>query len=219
MPGVHEEVQHPHLEARVVLEPLLVEGDDLVLPHSQPAGVVARLRRLFRRHPDPELRRHFELVLVEAQLLLVVEDGDDVLESVVEEIHDVLLVLEVLEAVAEDDDVLLQVPRLLQGLDDGHVEGRRGLELDSGPERLRHDVLEVRALGAVAVGVAPAVVVLGDGALEIAPRRLDLVGDDREIGEAKRGLVGLDELHHVDAVKVELVVEDLEALGEVVAVG
>ena len=206
-------MQQLHAQARMIREFLHVERNDLVLSHPQAARIETRFRRLLGRKPNPQRARHVELLLVETELVFVVEYRNEVFEAVVQHVRDVLLVLVVFESVAQHPDLFVDVAGTFEGVDDRDIESRRRFQLRAGFEHLDHHVFEMRALGAIRVGVVATVGDLVDRVVEVLPRPSHSLRDNRHVGEPKRCLVGLDELHHVDPVKIELVVEDLKPLG------
>ena len=167
--GIDEEVEHFEAELGVRLHLFLVERDDVVVADAEARGVEVELGLLFGGNADAELHGFQSVVegAVEGVVfVLVVEDGDDVVEAVAEDAHDVFYVLVFLEAVADDDFVLVDEALRVQLLDEVDVECRRGFEVDVVFQCLLEDEGEVAALGAVAVVVRSAVVGLGDGYVE-----------------------------------------------------
>ena len=141
-------------------------------------------------------------------LLLVVDHGDGVFESVVDQLRDILHVLRTFETVADDVTVLVDDPAVVEGVDDVDVVGRRGFEVDVVFERLFEHEGEVARFGAVAVVVGALVVDLRHGHVEHALGTCDLRGDLRQVGDLQRCAVLLDDLHERNVVQIQLVVLD-----------
>ena len=74
----------------------------------------------------------------------------------------------------------------------------------------------MRTLGAIAVRIRTFVVVLCDGNVENPFRFLNLQADLGQVGNLERRSVLLDDIHEVDAVEVEVMVNNFKSfLGEV----
>ena len=100
---------------------------------------------------------------------IISEDGANYSSILnVENIDDILNVNVFLEAVADDDFVLVDKPLVVELLDEVDVEGRGCFEVDVVLEGFAEHEFKVRRLGAVAVIVAALVVSLGDGDVEEA---------------------------------------------------
>ena len=71
--------------------------------------------------PDADFAFLGNGIVVEVDLLLVVDHGDRVFESVVDQLGDVFDVLRAFEAVADDIAVLVDHAAVVQGVDDVNV--------------------------------------------------------------------------------------------------
>lgn len=153
-------------------------------------------------------RRGFALqALVEhGELVLVVENRDDIVESFIEDVDNVLDVLFFLESVADDDLVFVDKFLRVQFLYKVDVECAGGLQIDVVLQSLFHNKAEMAALGAVAVVIAAFVVSLGDGDIEHPLGALDLGTNLRQIGYLERSAVLFDYFHQWDVVEIELAV-------------
>ena len=208
--GVDEEVEHLELELLAVLELGLVELDDVVVADAEARGVELELGLLLAGDADANLALLGEGVLEQVELLLVVQYGDSVGESVVYELGDVLDILRALESVADDVAVLVDDASVVEGVDDVDVVGRRGLEVDVVLHRLLEHERKVARLGAVAVVVRALVIDLGHRHVEHALGSVDLLRDLGQVGDLERRAVLLDQFHERNVVEVQLVVLDRE---------
>jgi hypothetical protein len=138
----------------------------------------------------------------------------------VDHVHDVLLVFVVLKAIANHEHIFGEVAGTLQVFDNGHIEGGGGFQLNTVFKYLLQDVLEVGAFGAVAVGIGPVVVGFQDSTLKVKPGFLDFFCNDRQVREPERGFVGFDQLHEVEVMEIELILNDFETFrGKLKALG
>lgn len=119
--GIDEEVQHLELELLVLLYLGLVEVDDFIVADTQARRIEVELRFLLARYAYADLAFLGEYVLVEVEFLLVVNDGNSVLEAVVYKLGDVLHILRTLESVADDITVLVDDSAVIQRVDDVNV--------------------------------------------------------------------------------------------------
>lgn len=147
--------------------------------------------------------------------MFVVDDGDDVVEAVFVEVGDVVDILLAFEAVADDEDVLVDETAVVEFLYEVDIECAGGFEIDVVFEGFFHDEAEVAALGAVAVVVGAFVVGLGDGDVEEPLGALNLGAYFGQIGDLQRGSVLLNDFHEGDVVEIEFAVFGAEfVLGE-----
>ena len=210
--GVDEEMQHLELEFLAVAEFCLVEIDDVVVADSQPRGVEVELGFLLAGDADADLALLGERVLEQLQLLLVVQHGDRVRETVVDELGDILDVLRAFETVADDVAVLVDDAAVVEGVDDVDVVGRRGFQMDVVLHGLFQHEREVARLGAVAIVVRTLVVDLRHRHVEHALGAVDLLGDLRQVGDFERSSVLFDQFHQRNVVEIQLVVLDGELI-------
>ena len=116
-----------HLEGvlRVVLDDLFVERHNVVVAYSKTRGVEVELGLFLRRNADAYLHRHFWILqrLVEHRhLVLVVDDGNDVVEAVLVQLRYVVDILLALESVAYYEDVLVYQSAVVELLYEVDVE-------------------------------------------------------------------------------------------------
>ena len=119
--GIDEEVQHFELELLVFLDLGFVEVDDVVVADPQARGVELEFGLLLAGDPDTDFAFFGNGIVVEVDLLLVVDHGDRVFESVVDQLGDVFYVLRAFEAVADDVAVFVDHAAVVQGVDDVNV--------------------------------------------------------------------------------------------------
>ena len=119
--GIDEEVQHFELELLVFLDLGFVEVDDVVVADAQTRGIELELGFLLAGDPDTDFAFFGNGIVVEVDLLLVVDHGDRVFESVVDQLGDVFYVLRAFEAVADDVAVFVDHAAVVQGVDDVNV--------------------------------------------------------------------------------------------------
>ena len=119
--GIDEEVQHFELELLVFLDLGFVEVDDVVVADPQARGVELEFGLLLAGDPDTDFAFFGNGIVVEVDLLLVVDHGDRVFESVVDQLGDVFDVLRAFEAVADDVAVFVDHAAVVQGVDDVNV--------------------------------------------------------------------------------------------------
>jgi len=119
--GIDEEVQHFELELLVFLDLGFVEVDDVVVADPQARGVEFEFGFFLAGDPDADFAFLGNGIVVEVDLLLVVDHGDRVFESVVDQLGDVFDVLRAFEAVADDIAVLVDHAAVVQGVDDVNV--------------------------------------------------------------------------------------------------
>ncbi|CCZ97356.1 unknown [Alistipes sp. CAG:53] len=205
-------MQHLELEFLAVAEFCLVEIDDVVVADSQPRGVEVELGFLLAGDADADLALLGERVLEQLQLLLVVQHGDRVRETVVDELGDILDVLRAFETVADDVAVLVDDAAVVEGVDDVDVVGRRGFQMDVVLHGLFQHEREVARLGAVAIVVRTLVVDLRHRHVEHALGAVDLLGDLRQVGDFERSSVLFDQFHQRNVVEIQLVVLDGELI-------
>ena len=142
----------------------------------------------------------------QVELLLAVEDGNGVDESLVQQLHDVVDVNLTLESVADDVVLLVEKPLLVQRLDQIDVECGGSLDVHVVLQHLRHHKLEMVALGAVTIVVTSFVIGLCDGHVEPSLRLLDVGGDFRQIGDFQWRAVLFDDVHQRHFVEYQVVV-------------
>ena len=128
--GVDEKVQHLQLELLVRFDPGLVELDDVVVADAEPRGVEIEFRLLFGCDADTDLARFVDCVVEQVQFAFVVENRNGVLEAVVDQRRYIFDILRPFEPVADDVDIFVDNPAVVQCVDDVDVVSRRGLEVD-----------------------------------------------------------------------------------------
>ena len=149
----------------------------------------------------------YRMPLVEHVIFVfVVEHWYHVAEAVFVDADDVFDVLFFLEAVADDDFLLVDKPLCMQFLYQVDVESRRGLEVDVVLQGLLEHEGEVTALGAVAIVVSASVVGFCDGHVEQALGALYLRADLGQVGDFQRCAILLDDFHQRYVVEIEFAV-------------
>ena len=171
---IDEEVEHFELELLVVFDLLLVEIDDVVVANTQTRGIEVELRLLLRCNADTHLAALFDYVGEQVDLLLVVDHGNRVDESRIDQRSDVLDILRTLEAVTNDVAILVDHAAIVQSLNDMDIVCRRSFEVNIVFQSLFEHEREVRRLGAVAVVVATLVVHLSHCYIEQTLGAIDL---------------------------------------------
>jgi len=162
-PGVHEEVKHPEVHERMVLQTLPVKGNDVLIAHAQPRGVELKLGLFLRCNSQSHVHRGANHGVQTGKLLLVVEDGKDASEALFPHGRDPFDVGRRLEAIANHRGLPVHVTGSLKSCDDVQVERRTGLDQRSMPEDFLRDVAKVRTLGHVAIMVVARVIQLRHG--------------------------------------------------------
>jgi len=130
----------------------------------------------------------------------------------VEHVHDVLFVLIGLEPVTDHGNVLIDNPLFFQGVNHGHVKGRRSLQVDVVFQGFLYHMAEMGTFRTVTVFIGTPVVMLQDGGLEQYLCLLDLFTDDGQVGKPQRGSVSLDHFHEVEVMEIQLVVDDIKSI-------
>ena len=204
-------MEHLETELRVGFHLPLIERDDVVVADSEARSVEVELGFLFRSDADAEVHLFSVGDVLQGgvkgmELVFVVEDGDDILESLVVEVDDVFDVDVFLESVTNDHFLLVNQPLGVEFLDEVDVESRGGFEVDVVLEGFFEHEGEVARLGAVAVVVGAPVVGLCDGDVEETFGALYLRAYLGEVGDFERCSILFDDFHQRNVMEIEFAV-------------
>ena len=203
-------MEHLQPNLRVVFDHPAVQGSDVAVLDAQTRSVEGEFRFLFRGDADADLEGAVDRLAEVVYFVLVVDDGDRIRVAGVDQPGDVVDVLAPFESVAQDVAVFGQASFGDQFFHDGDVVGRGSLDVDVVLERFVQDEAVMRTFGAVTVVVRSVVIVLLHRLGEDALGPLDVFRDARQVGQAQRSSVFLDQPHQIDAVKGEVVSFEVE---------
>ncbi len=216
--GVDEEVHQLQAELLLLADVPHVEGDDVLVPDPQAAGVELELGRLLGGDADADVAGALDHLVQRVDLAHVVDDGHH-LVAAVGQAADALDVALILEAVAQDGAVLGDAAALDEQLDHLQVVGAAGLQVHALVQHLVDDVAEVVALGAVEVLVASLIIVRVEGLGEAGAGHLDLLADLGQVADPQGRAVLPQQVHErqvvpdqVVAVELELILREVEGL-------
>ena len=132
----------------------------------------------------------------------IIQDRDDVLPSVIGKIGDILNIGRFLEPVADDILILVDSTFRFKSFYQVKVESRRRLQMDVILQRFSHDKLKMRTFCTVAIVVGTLVVNLCHRDIEHSLCPLNLRGDFRQIRDFQRCSILIDDIHHIDVMKI-----------------
>ena len=204
--GVDEEVQHVQLHVGVVRQVAFVVGEDFLVAQAQTGGVEFKFGLFFGGNPDAYFEFwgvRLQLFGQQGELLAVVQDGDDVDPSVVDQSGNILQVLSPFVAVADHVVILADLAFFVQRFDEVDVKSTGRFQVDVVLEGLFQHKTEVAALGAVTEMVASLVIHLRHGHVEHALGSLDVGTDLGQVGHLQGSPILLDEFHEGNVVPVE----------------
>ena len=210
---IEKDVQHLQLEAVFVpLDLVHIELEYIPGPESKPGGVKREGRLFFCRHPDAQFERDFHGAFVLLQFVLIVQNGDDVPETAIQQGSDAAGIGFLFEPVADDKSILRDLLALVQLLDDIDIVGIGSFQVDIVLERLFDDKGEVGALGTITLKVFALIAMLLDRRGKHLFRFVDLHVDLRQVGELHRRTILVDQRFYIEAIKLKIVVLYFETL-------
>jgi hypothetical protein len=210
-PFIEEDMEHFQLKAVfVALDLIDIEFQHLPGPETETGSIERKGRLFFCRHPDTQLEGHLHRPLILLELILVVQDGDDVFESAVEQGGDPAGIALLFEPVADDEGIFGDLLPLVQLFNDFDVIGKRGLQMDIVLQRLFDNEGKMRAFRTIAVEIFAFVVMLFDGGSEHLLGLIDLAPDLGQIRQLHRSAVLVDQGFQIDSIELKIVVFDFE---------
>src|SRR5690606_40008925 len=144
-PGVDKEVQHLERYFITFLDLLPVEWRNVAVADTQPRGVKFKLGFFIGGYADSHLVRLVHTLLICVDLAHLVQNGNAVMEPLVQQFGNVLRVQGHLETVADDVCILCYLAAVVEGSDDRDIICGGSLNMDvSGLHRLFQHEGEMR---------------------------------------------------------------------------
>ena len=153
-------MKHFEFNLWIGLDLLAVEWQDISVPYTQARGVKLELWFLFRSDANPYFKFLLDLSRQQGEFLVIVQDGNAIFVSSIDQVSNIVNVLTALKPVADHVGVVLDRPRLFQVFHNIQIKSRGGFDVDIVFQCLVQHMLEMRAFGAVAVKIFAHVLVL-----------------------------------------------------------
>ena len=129
-------MKHFQLELLIAADLGLIILHDVVVTNTETRSIKIKFRLLFRRDPDTDLAFGVNSGVQQIELLFVIDDRNRIFETVIDQRRNILDILRTLETVADDKDILVDNPAVVQRVDDMNVISRRGFEVNVVLQRL-----------------------------------------------------------------------------------
>ena len=129
-------MKHFQLELLIAADLGLIILHDVVVTNTETRSIKIKFRLLFRRDRDTDLAFGVNSGVQQIELLFVIDDRNRIFETVIDQRRNILDILRTLETVADDKDILVDNPAVVQRVDDMNVISRRGFEVNVVLQRL-----------------------------------------------------------------------------------
>ena len=211
---VEEDMQHLQLEfIFIAFDIIYIKFQYVFCFHSQ-AGSIKRKCRLFF---CGNAYTHFDGIactdttLVHVQLFLIIQHGDHIFKAVIEQLGDAGGIILLLEAVAYNMNILIDLFSFVKGIDDIDIVSVRSFQVNIVLQRFFYNEAEMRALGAIAVMVFAFVFVLFKCVLKQLLGLIDLHADLGEIRDLQRRAILIDQGFNIHIIVEQVLILQLES--------
>ena len=185
---------------------IYIKFQDILGPDTEAGCIKRKIRLFFCRYTNAQTERHFGTALIGLQFFFIIEDGNHILETGVDQFGNAGSIVLLFVSVTDDIGFLIDLPALVQTVDDLDIIRIGCFEMDIVFQCFFYDKREVRTLGAITIKIFPFVFVLFKSIFKHLLRLVDLHTDLGQIGQFHRRTILVDQRFQVEAIEFEITI-------------